>query len=131
MAKTKSELVFGDLIYIVRDVFPGDLYEDNFDYDDCLLEQNDKGRFIAFKSDPEYPTLDIIALFGDDTVMTLYREMITMTEPSSTEGSYECPVCGERNSLEKALDGCRGCGIPYDPINGQVGDGQTEEQTPY
>jgi rubredoxin len=129
VAKAKSQLVFGDDIYVIDDIFQGDLYEDNFDFDDCLLEAGEKGRFIAYKTDPEYKGLDIIVLFGDDTIYILYREMIA-TEPITIKEGYVCPVCGESNSIEKALEGCKGCGVPYDPINGQVGDGNMEEQAP-
>lgn len=129
MAKAKKDLVFGDDIYCAVDIFESD-FEEEVNYENCLLEQGTKGKFIAFKTDPLYPTFDVIAFFGDDTIMTLYREMIS-TEPVEIGQGFPCPVCGELNTLANAAEGCKGCGVSYNPINGEIGDGETEEGTPF
>lgn len=125
MAQNKN-LNFGTIIYATDDILESDLSEDSYN-DEVLIPNGEAGKFIAYSKDG-YGTDIAIVFFEPDIILRVSLGTISMNarEP---DAKYKCYVCGTYNNLEKALDGCSGCGVPYNPIDDSIGSPDTPDVT--
>lgn len=121
-----TDLKFGDYVYLVNDLTMADIVENSVDYETIAFEHDSACRFIAYHRDEGYAIL----LLEPNTVIRIDLRYVN-TKPPTSEGGYKCPICSEFNPLEIAREACRGCGVPYDPLDGTIGDGNQEEEAPF
>lgn len=122
MAEDKK-LVFGTIVYAIDNILESDTNEDSYD-DEILIDRGEPGKFIAYLS---YDHNIAIVFFEPDTILQVPVNSITTN--LVRDMGYPCYVCGAYNSIEQALEGCRSCGIPYNPIDGNVGDSNSPDVT--
>lgn len=118
-----KKLVFGTVVYAIDDILESDTNEDSYD-DEILIDRGEPGKFIAYLA---YDHNIAIIFFEPDTILQVPVNSITTN--IAKDMGYPCYVCGAYNNIEQALEGCKGCGIPYNPIDGNIGDSSAPDVT--
>ena len=109
-------LGWGDIVYANKDIAPIDLDDDSYD-DTPIVKEGEMGRVIYAV---DYVT--VVTFFSPDKIIHCDHKWLNHELPHTIDQEYPCYVCGTYNGLEEAKLGCKSCGVPYDPISGDILD---------